>query len=442
MKVKPSTLLLVAGIALLIFPFVSVKMEILNVVFSEDFESGTTTMGISVDDGCSLEVSDVTPINGVYSGKCYTFSQRDWTRAMYRQTITSVPKVYTQLYVRIDDFTPEGVDCILAAFEQITGETVYLCNLGVDTTRHLRLEYYDAEGTKRVTSTTTLALGTTYKVNMEVSVGSTADIKVFVNDGEVNDLTVENINNAVAIAVAKVTCGAISWGASATVFVDDLVVSATQPPTPSYLLSIDTTPVTGVSFSLDGLEKTTPYSADLDVGSYTIIMPSSVSSGGITYTFSKWNDDSTNPQKTITLTSDASLTATYVEQETPPPSGQGNLEVHAFLNETEVNAECIVDGTTFETTISGATQSLDAGAYTVTATYGNETLTETATITVGNTTRVDFQFTYEAETMPTEPIITPSEPSEWEVVSPMQVAGVGLVIAGIVVAQKERKTRK
>lgn len=55
----------------------------------------------------------------------------------------------------------------------------------------------------------------------------------------------------------------------------------------------------------------TPYSAILNEGTYKITMPSSVVANGQTYNFVKWEDNSTNPIRTINLTSDLSLMATY-----------------------------------------------------------------------------------------------------------------------------------
>lgn len=56
---------------------------------------------------------------------------------------------------------------------------------------------------------------------------------------------------------------------------------------------------------------TTPYSTVLEEGTYTITMPAQVVAGPQTYNFVRWNDGDTNTVKTITLTSDASLTAEY-----------------------------------------------------------------------------------------------------------------------------------
>lgn len=86
-----------------------------------------------------------------------------------------------------------------------------------------------------------------------------------------------------------------------------------------HTLSIDSDP-SGISFTLNGLAKITPYSEVLAEGTYTVKMPPEFNPGtnGIYY-FTQWENGATNPNRTINLTTDMSLTATY---NTQPPADQ------------------------------------------------------------------------------------------------------------------------
>jgi uncharacterized lipoprotein YddW (UPF0748 family) len=63
----------------------------------------------------------------------------------------------------------------------------------------------------------------------------------------------------------------------------------------------------------------TPYSQRLEEGTYKITIPSTFIDQGKTYLFQKWEDETTNPVRTLTLTADTTIMATYSEQVTPPP---------------------------------------------------------------------------------------------------------------------------
>jgi len=80
---------------------------------------------------------------------------------------------------------------------------------------------------------------------------------------------------------------------------------------PTHTLSISSSPVSGVTFTIDGLTRTTPFSATIDEGTYTLTMPSTVTIGGVEYQFVNWADGVTTPSRTINLTADMSLTANY-----------------------------------------------------------------------------------------------------------------------------------
>lgn len=89
-------------------------------------------------------------------------------------------------------------------------------------------------------------------------------------------------------------------------------------PLPTYVLSISSSPE-GIPFTINGTEVVTPYSEALEEGTHIVAMPSSIVLDETTYNFKQWTDGSTNPTRTIDLTADASLSATYTTEIPPPP---------------------------------------------------------------------------------------------------------------------------
>jgi len=76
-------------------------------------------------------------------------------------------------------------------------------------------------------------------------------------------------------------------------------------------LEINSSPITGVPFTIDGLSGTTPFTSSIETGTYTITMPETVAVNGARYAFAGWADGSTERIRTINITSDTSLTALY-----------------------------------------------------------------------------------------------------------------------------------
>jgi len=102
----------------------------------------------------------------------------------------------------------------------------------------------------------------------------------------------------------------------------------------------------------------TPYTATLPIGQHTITMPQSVTQGGVIYTFIRWEDGSTNPVRTIDLTADTIVTATYAEA-TPPPTNYT-----LTLDSNIIGAQITIDGQTYT---APDTITLAAGAHTIQA---------------------------------------------------------------------------
>ncbi len=102
-----------------------------------------------------------------------------------------------------------------------------------------------------------------------------------------------------------------------------------------HTLSVSTSPATGVKFKLNGVEHATFYSELLPVGqTYTIEMPATDPQGR--FTFQKWDDESTITTKTITLTSQITVTAAFTGGSSCPAlymwNGTDNIYVGDISN--------------------------------------------------------------------------------------------------------------
>ena len=106
------------------------------------------------------------------------------------------------------------------------------------------------------------------------------------------------------------------WDDGSTIRTRTISLTADMTVTAYYVkrqwtLSVDSSPITGVDFTLDGTH-TTPWSNLLDEGGYTVVMPPTWTVGTDVYNFDEWEDGSTNPTRTISLTADMTVTAYYV----------------------------------------------------------------------------------------------------------------------------------
>lgn len=135
----------------------------------------------------------------------------------------------------------------------------------------------------------------------------------------------------------------------------------------------------------------TPYSGSLEQRTYKITMPSNILVVADTYNFKQWEDLSTSPTRTINLASDMAINAGYELVVVPP--GKGNVQVHAFLNSTEI----VTDGVIVELNQAfqtPATIPVDPGTYMVQVTLqGYSPISKQVTVATGQTIRADFQFT-------------------------------------------------
>jgi hypothetical protein len=80
---------------------------------------------------------------------------------------------------------------------------------------------------------------------------------------------------------------------------------------PYYVLTVSSSPVAGVSFTINGTAEVTPYSGWLLGGSYTVVMPGIASVGGARYYWSQWIDGDTSESRIVTMNTNITLTADY-----------------------------------------------------------------------------------------------------------------------------------
>jgi len=172
----------------------------------------------------------------------------------------------------------------------------------------------------------------------------------------------------------------------------------------THVLSVSSSPITDISFTVDGVSHSTPWSSSLTEGSHTIVMPSSVTDAGATYKFKNWEDSSTTRTRAIYLVENKPITAYYEKVTTPPPGpspsppppspANGTLEVHAYCDSTEINSTVEVVGVGTYTT--PFILDLEVETYTLNATYDEQTQTKMAEVMEGAVTQVEFYF---ADTM-------------------------------------------
>jgi len=175
----------------------------------------------------------------------------------------------------------------------------------------------------------------------------------FVNDTWVSAVGNETWTNVTKIINSTVGCtirwrvyandSSNNWNAS------DIFSYVTTPPI--YTLRIESSP-SGITFTLNGASKRTPYFEELPQGTYQIIMPPIALVYSTYYQFDRWSDGATTNSRTIYLDRNINLTAYYVP--TPPPNFCGEYGPFAFDRHLFNAQECVhefsesyYDGSTF-----------------------------------------------------------------------------------------------
>ncbi|GAI24403.1 unnamed protein product, partial [marine sediment metagenome] len=125
----------------------------------------------------------------------------------------------------------------------------------------------------------------------------------------------------------------------------DMTITAHLRELSNHILSVSSSPVSGIPFTINGAPYNTPFSQSLLDGSYTVSMPAETIINGAKYRFLQWEDGNTNPTKTITLAADTSLTAYYVALRLIGLNAEPTRQVSILLDETEyiTPMEVVVD---------------------------------------------------------------------------------------------------
>ena len=182
-------------------------------------------------------------------------------------------------------------------------------------------------------TTSSIVLSKLFITPYEVNIGSPVKIKVTAKNPnstsdslsikvKVDDVTVES--EAVQLGAGEETT--LEWSYNSTsvgshrVKLGTISGSFRTVPEGMHTLSVLISPTPkegGTEFTINGETYTTPYSALLPEGTYTIVMPNTDPSGQ--YGFLNWENKNTNPKRTISLTS-AKILVGYWEHGTSCPS--------------------------------------------------------------------------------------------------------------------------
>lgn len=438
MKIKIEYVLMVLGVLLIVFPMFTLKMQVTNYPWLDDFETGDLSnwdsFVVDEEQGCILTVQSSIVHDGSYALKCYATSEG---QAYLHNSVPSSSILHTRLWFYLASYTSTFTQ---RALIQHGGGGVQAM-LGLDANRHLRLEYYNGTSFNKVYSTTTCSLNQWYMLELETKVSTSGEFHVWLDDAELSEMAVVGVDNS-AWDITWVRVGVLKAAQTTTeTYVDDVVIhtdyigTSTPSPPAQHTLTINTNLASEIQYTIDGNTATTGNAVTLNEGSHTITMPSTVTVQGENYVFSSWNDGSENPQKTITLSSDTILTASYELQSSPPPASKGYLEVHAFEGTTEVNATVQVDSTT---TYTPVTLTLDPGTYSVTCIYNGKTQTQTATVIEGQTARLDFNFENVTSTTPPQQPLPTGEQQGFNL-SLLQWIGISCLGAGVIIEIARRR---
>lgn len=193
-------------------------------IFREDFETGTTTMTPVVNQtGNTVEVTDVSPINGVYSARCHIIDVLAWSAAALAKDFTPTPQGYAEVLLRLDSFTPSRGDSRTEMLLYAVSN-MFISTVGLNANRQLFLRYLHLGSILTASSTTTLELGTAYKIGLEVHVGTNVSITVTVNGVGIPELTISGIDNSAALPISRFNTGLGGYALDATVTLDDFAI--------------------------------------------------------------------------------------------------------------------------------------------------------------------------------------------------------------------------
>jgi len=159
-----------------------------------------------------------------------------------------------------------------------------------------------------------------------------------------------------------------------------------------HTLTVDSTPIKGIDFTINDTTHTTTWSGSLAETSYTVTMPPSWKIGTQIYNFKQWEDDSTNPIHTVSLTTDITINATYELYLGTTGTIQGVITDNDTGN--PISGATVIAGGLSSTTFTDGTYSIEIppGTYNVAASaagYYSNTTTDVV-VNLGEITILNF----------------------------------------------------
>ena len=115
-------------------------------------------------------------------------------------------------------------------------------------------------------------------------------------------------------------------------------IQAGPPPPGSYTLQLNSNPP-GSIITVDGTTYTTPQTLTLTAGTHTVNAATPINIQSVNYNFVSWQDGTTNPNTTINLVANSSVTANYAS--TPKTSSKAPLIALTLLGVTAIGAVVI-----------------------------------------------------------------------------------------------------
>jgi len=120
-----------------------------------------------------------------------------------------------------------------------------------------------------------------------------------------------NVSGAPTGATLMVRVEATDFAGNRGSSEESFALGAASPAT--YTLSVDSSPVSGVTVTVDGVTHESPFAAELVAGGHTVVVPEEVTAGGVEYAFTGWADGSSDAERSVSLSADLDLEAVYEE---------------------------------------------------------------------------------------------------------------------------------
>jgi len=149
-------------------------------------------------------------------------------------------------------------------------------------------------------------------------------------------------------------------------------------------LTVESTPIDGIDFTINATAHTTNSSVSLLEGTYIVTMPSTWMDGADQYNFVEWEDSSTNPVRSISITSNITIIATYEPKPVPPVASFTFSPTEPIVAETvtfDASASNDPDGTIVSYAWDFGDTSIGSGETTTHSYASDDTYAVTLTVT-------------------------------------------------------------